>query len=381
MGCTVSYGPGTPQGTPDHKATDIGVEGVKQLITLSVGVLALTVTFLKDILGDSRDSLAWAFLLPLSWFFLLLALYSGIAALAQAARVLGDGYSGYVFDRNAPAPFRKKGLFESLSSKRLRTDNKALPVRKGFSARGLAYAAQRFFLFALVLLVVFAWRNLPALTKRPSQSEDSKVKIIEITGPPGKDGKDGKDARDARDGKDGKDGKDHDNLPGLPGVSVAFGSLSGKFSVLDIGKFTLDLGGFSWAWSTTKVEINYANTASTTISGNALFEYGKATLTSQASAVLNAVLNKIPENPIEVRIEGYTDARGNDDYNLRLSMQRAKEVKKWFLAHTNLLPQTVTTSGHGKNDPAVPTAKDDGSDDPVNRALNRRVRITYPARQ
>ena len=102
MGCTVRYGPGPQQSTVDHKATDIGVEAVKQLITLSVGVLALTVTFLKDILGDGRGNLTWPFLLPVSWVLFLVTIYSGIVALAQAPRVLALGHTGYVFARQRP---------------------------------------------------------------------------------------------------------------------------------------------------------------------------------------------------------------------------------------------------------------------------------------
>ena len=159
MGCIVSYGPGTHQSGVDHKATDIAVEALKQLITLSVGVLALTVTFLKDILADARGSLTWSWLLPFSWMLFLVTIYSAIVALAQAARLLARGHRGYAFDR-------------------------IRPTGGGPSPQALARTAQLCFFAALCALTLFAYVNRTSITSKATKPEIP----TGAPGPPGKDG-------------------------------------------------------------------------------------------------------------------------------------------------------------------------------------------------
>ena len=69
--------------TPDDrskKAFDIATEAVKQVITLSTGVLALTITFSKDLL-PSTTSHDTKLILVAAWVFYLLAIVSGVATL------------------------------------------------------------------------------------------------------------------------------------------------------------------------------------------------------------------------------------------------------------------------------------------------------------
>jgi uncharacterized membrane protein (DUF485 family) len=61
------------------KAFDFAADLTKQLITLSTGIIALTVTFSKDIMGgvDQENR----YLLLLSWIFFVLSLFFGLLTL------------------------------------------------------------------------------------------------------------------------------------------------------------------------------------------------------------------------------------------------------------------------------------------------------------
>jgi outer membrane protein OmpA-like peptidoglycan-associated protein len=77
-----------------------------------------------------------------------------------------------------------------------------------------------------------------------------------------------------------------------------------------------------------------------------------------------------------VLIEGYTDSKGKDSYNLKLSDRRASSVKKWLVENAGADAGHIKTKGWGEAKPAVPNEKPDGSDDPDGRQQNRRVEIT-----
>jgi len=110
------------------------------------------------------------------------------------------------------------------------------------------------------------------------------------------------------------------------------------------------------------------------LSGDILFDFDKATLRPAAEPILTRVAEVIRKygKPM-VRIEGHTDSKGSDDYNLKLSQRRADSVKDWLIA--NRATGILTTKGLGETSPAVPNDKPDGSDDPDGRQKNRRVEI------
>jgi outer membrane protein OmpA-like peptidoglycan-associated protein len=77
---------------------------------------------------------------------------------------------------------------------------------------------------------------------------------------------------------------------------------------------------------------------------------------------------------VVVRIEGYTDGKGSDSYNQKLSLRRAESVKKWLETH-GLAGIRFSAAGFGAKNPVAPNTKPDGSDDPEGRQKNRRVEI------
>lgn len=64
------------------KANDVVQEHLKQIVTVASAALALTVTFLKDVLGSVADELQWSWLLPLSWLFLGASILLAVVSLA-----------------------------------------------------------------------------------------------------------------------------------------------------------------------------------------------------------------------------------------------------------------------------------------------------------
>jgi outer membrane protein OmpA-like peptidoglycan-associated protein len=93
--------------------------------------------------------------------------------------------------------------------------------------------------------------------------------------------------------------------------------------------------------------------------------------------VLQKVADVIKQYPsATVLIEGYTDSKGSDSYNLRLSDRRAVSVKDWLLKKGGVKPRRMTTRGWGEANPVAPNTNPDGSDNPEGRQKNRRVEIT-----
>src|SRR6266404_3469132 len=110
--------------------------------------------------------------------------------------------------------------------------------------------------------------------------------------------------------------------------------------------------------------------------GDILFDFDKADIRPVAEPTLAAVAKLIQgrKNP-KVLIEGYTDSKGSDSYNAKLSDRRSASVKTWFGKH-GVNPRSMETHGWGAAKPVAPNTHPDGSDDPDGRQKNRRVEIT-----
>lgn len=111
------------------------------------------------------------------------------------------------------------------------------------------------------------------------------------------------------------------------------------------------------------------------LSGDYLFEFDKDTLTDNAEDALDSVLSLYRDyDGTEIKIDGHTDSKGSNDYNLDLSKRRAETVKSWFMSN-DIPERMITTKGYGESDPVAPN-NENGQDFPEGRALNRRVEIT-----
>jgi hypothetical protein len=64
------------------KAHEIIEEHLKQVITIASGTLALTVSFLKDIVGNSGGKSVWPGLLPFCWIALAISIMAAVVCIA-----------------------------------------------------------------------------------------------------------------------------------------------------------------------------------------------------------------------------------------------------------------------------------------------------------
>jgi outer membrane protein OmpA-like peptidoglycan-associated protein len=105
-----------------------------------------------------------------------------------------------------------------------------------------------------------------------------------------------------------------------------------------------------------------------------LFQFDKATLTKGAKDTLGVAVRYLKEHgDARVEIQGHTDAKGTEEYNMKLGMRRAESVKK-YLGSQGISADRISTKSFGKTQP-VADNEINGKDNPPGRALNRRVVI------
>jgi OOP family OmpA-OmpF porin len=111
------------------------------------------------------------------------------------------------------------------------------------------------------------------------------------------------------------------------------------------------------------------------ISAGLLFDFDSATVRPAAEPVLAAVAAALDGTTATVQVNGHTDAKGTDAYNLDLSDRRAQAVVAALTATG--LGAPMEPRGFGERQPVAPNTLD-GKDNPTGRQLNRRVEIVVP---
>ncbi len=105
------------------------------------------------------------------------------------------------------------------------------------------------------------------------------------------------------------------------------------------------------------------------------FDFNKATLTSKAKQNLDKLVPVFKEYAdTNIKIYGFTDSKGADEYNLNLSNQRATAVKN-YLATKGLVSSRFTVVGMGEAEPIAT------NDTEAGRSLNRRVEFAIVANE
>jgi outer membrane protein OmpA-like peptidoglycan-associated protein len=100
-----------------------------------------------------------------------------------------------------------------------------------------------------------------------------------------------------------------------------------------------------------------------------LFDTGKYTLKPGAREKLARVSGIVVAHPgLSLEVEGHTDNVGGDEYNQRLSEQRAAAVRD-YLTTQGLNPGAITARGFGKTQPVA------SNDNAAGRQMNRRVEL------
>ncbi len=134
---------------------------------------------------------------------------------------------------------------------------------------------------------------------------------------------------------------------------------------------------------TLKTELGAVETERGTIvslPGDVTFDFDEATVRGDARATLDRLAQLVQASAQGViSIEGHTDAKGDDEYNKRLSQARAEAVRK-HLTEKGVAGDRLRTIGLGELRPIAPNAKPDGSDDEDGRRRNRRVEVIMPGK-
>jgi len=103
--------------------------------------------------------------------------------------------------------------------------------------------------------------------------------------------------------------------------------------------------------------------------GDVLFDAGKASVGPGAQRSIDKLSEFLKTYPKRhVLIEGHSDSFGNEDFNLKLSQQRADAVRDLLVAR-GISAGRIRTKGYGAKFPIV------DNDTPVGRQQNRRVEV------
>ena len=106
---------------------------------------------------------------------------------------------------------------------------------------------------------------------------------------------------------------------------------------------------------------------------NILFDYNSYALDDQAKTSLEIIKSLMNSNPdVKIEVAGYTDSKGNSQYNRILADKRAQSTMD-YLTSSGINPQRLLKKAYGGTDFVAENTNSDGSDNPEGRKYNRRV--------
>lgn len=117
------------------------------------------------------------------------------------------------------------------------------------------------------------------------------------------------------------------------------------------------------------VDFSGCKTGDTVVLRGVNFEFDKSSLTVNAKQLLDQVVDALNKRPdIKVEVDGHTDSKGSDAYNMALSQRRAKSVQSYLISK-GIAADRLSSKGYGETMPIADNATDEG------RELNRRVEL------
>lgn len=103
---------------------------------------------------------------------------------------------------------------------------------------------------------------------------------------------------------------------------------------------------------------------------NVLFDFDRSEVKSEYHKTLETLIEYLKQNPkAKINLSGYTDALGDDSYNERLALRRAKAVQS-YLTKNGISSSRITSKTFGEKNPVQ------DNETPEGRSQNRRVEIT-----
>lgn len=108
---------------------------------------------------------------------------------------------------------------------------------------------------------------------------------------------------------------------------------------------------------------------------NIYYDFDQASLRPESVASLDTLVNFMKDNPsLSVEIVSFTDGKGDDKYNNKLSQERAQSVLN-YLVTNGIQADRMLAKPMGEKMPAAPNTVDKGKDNPEGRQLNRRTQF------
>ena len=104
------------------------------------------------------------------------------------------------------------------------------------------------------------------------------------------------------------------------------------------------------------------------------FDFDKSVVKPQYFEMLHKFVEYVNFNDYEVVIEGHTDSKGTNAYNMALGMRRAQSVKAKLLEFGMDPGRIVETVSKGEEEPVAANTTDEG------RAQNRRIEFKLSRR-
>jgi OOP family OmpA-OmpF porin len=103
---------------------------------------------------------------------------------------------------------------------------------------------------------------------------------------------------------------------------------------------------------------------------NVQFDFNKSDIRPDSHDEIDAVGEFLQKHPAAyVKLVGYTDSIGSEEYNLGLSQRRAESVAAYLMDNHNITRDRIVLNWYGKANPVASNDTDEG------RAQNRRVEI------
>ena len=104
------------------------------------------------------------------------------------------------------------------------------------------------------------------------------------------------------------------------------------------------------------------------------FDFDKSVVKPQYFEMLHKFIEYVNFNDYEVVIEGHTDSKGTNAYNMALGMRRAQSVKAKLLEFGMVPSRIVGTVSKGEEEPVATNTTEEG------RAQNRRIEFKLSRR-
>lgn len=115
------------------------------------------------------------------------------------------------------------------------------------------------------------------------------------------------------------------------------------------------------------ISLRRAEVGASFILRNIFFEFDKSDLQTESFVELNKLVDYLNKNKsVAIEIGGYTDNQGSDEYNNKLSLNRAKAVYD-YLVGKGIEAKRLSYVGYGKENPVATNDTEEG------RAANRRT--------